>query len=156
MNASTRFTIALHVLTLLASGIRPKGEAGGEGGGAVTSEFIASSVNTNPVVIRRILGLLRKRGWVGSQPGTGGGWRLLQPAEKLTLREVRRAVEEASVFALHSQAPNPKCMVGRNIQAALESVYGAAERAMEEKLAEETVASLLRRVERGSRKTAKR
>jgi hypothetical protein len=57
MNVSTRFTIALHILTLLASS---QGEA-------LTSEYIAGSVNTNPVVVRRLLGLLRKQGFVSSQ-----------------------------------------------------------------------------------------
>lgn len=63
MGASTRFTIALHILTLLASNRAQP----------LTSEYIARSVNTNPVVIRRLLGLLRKRGLVSSQPGNRGG-----------------------------------------------------------------------------------
>jgi len=59
-----RFTVAIHVLCLLAA-LHPK---------PVTSEFIAGSVNTNPVVIRRILAALRRAGLVKSQPGVSGGW----------------------------------------------------------------------------------
>jgi len=137
MNVSTRFTIALHILTLLASS---RGEA-------LTSEYIAGSVNTNPVVVRRLLGLLRKRGIVSSQPGTGGGWQLTRDPESITLLDVRCAVNEGSPFAMHSQPPNPACPVGRNIQASLAGVYRQAEQAMEAELARTTVGKLLRSVE---------
>jgi len=137
MNVSTRFTIALHILTLLAS----KREE------PLTSEYIAGSVNTNPVVIRRLLGLLRERGLVSSQPGNGGGWQLTVEADSITLLNVREAVHEGSPFTMHSQAPNPACPVGRNIQAALGQVYKRAERAMDAELARTTVQSLLRSVQ---------
>jgi Rrf2 family protein len=140
MNVSTRFTVALHILTLLAS-------APGE---AVTSEYIAGSVNTNPVVVRRLLGMLRNVGIVTSQPGNGGGWELAKNPEKLTLRDVRRAVKEGSPFSMHSQPPNLKCPVGKNIQQALGPVYEQAERAMEKKLSRTTIASLLEAVKQKS------
>jgi DNA-binding IscR family transcriptional regulator len=62
-----RFTVAIHVLCLLAAQ-HPQ---------PLTSEFIAGSVNTNPVVIRRLLGSLRRAGLVKSQPGVSGGWELV-------------------------------------------------------------------------------
>lgn len=136
MNVSTRFTVALHILTLLA----------GAPGQAMTSEYIASSVNTNPVVVRRLLGALRKLGMVSSQPGNGGGWELAVSPEKLTLRDVRRATNEGSPFSMHSQPPNPKCPVGRNIQAALSPIYEEAEQVMEEHLAQTTIHALLHSV----------
>ncbi len=136
MGTSTRFTIALHILTLLASNRAQP----------LTSEYIARSVNTNPVVIRRLLGLLRKRGFVSSQPGNRGGWHLTEDPDAITLADVRRAVNEGSPFAMHSQPPNPACPVGRNIQAALTGVYAEAERTMEAHLARTTVGTLLRSV----------
>ncbi|MDR3737145.1 MAG: Rrf2 family transcriptional regulator [Acidobacteriaceae bacterium] len=138
MNVSTRFTVALHILTLLAS----------TPGEALTSEYIAGSVNTNPVVVRRLLGTLRRVGIVSSQPGNGGGWELAKNPQKLTLRDVRRAVQEGSPFSMHTQPPNPKCPVGRNIQQALEPVYDRAERVMEEELSQTTILSLLHSVQR--------
>jgi Rrf2 family protein len=138
MNVSTRFTVALHILTLLAS----------TPGEALTSEYIAGSVNTNPVVVRRLLGVLRNVGIVSSQPGNGGGWELAKNPDKLTLRDVRRAVNEGSPFSMHNQPPNPKCPVGKNIQQALEPIYGQAERAMEKKLSRTTISSLLDAVQR--------
>jgi Rrf2 family protein len=141
MNVSTRFTVALHVLTLLAS----------SPGEALTSEHIAGSVNTNPVVVRRLLGTLRKLGIVSSQPGNGGGWELAKNPGKLTLKDVRRAVNEGSPFSMHSQPPNPMCPVGKNIQQILAPVYDQAERVMEDELAHTTIQSLLRAVQRKSR-----
>jgi Rrf2 family protein len=137
MNVSTRFTVALHILTLLASQPRE----------ALTSEYIAGSVNTNPVFVRRLMGLLRKVGLVSSQPGNGGGWELAADPESITLADVRRAVNEGSPFSMHSQPPNPACPVGRNIQGALGAVYDRAERAMEEELSRTSVKSLLRSVQ---------
>ena len=137
MNVSTRFTVALHILTLLAS----------TPGEALTSEYIAGSVNTNPVVVRRLLGTLRKVGIVSSQPGNGGGWELAKSPGKLTLRDVRQAVKEGSPFSMHNRPPNPKCPVGRNIQQALGPVYNRAERAMEEQLSQTTILSLLHSVQ---------
>lgn len=137
MNVSTRFTVALHILTLLAS----------THGEALTSEYIAGSVNTNPVVVRRLLGALRKVGIVSSRPGNGGGWELAKNPDKLTLRDVRRAVKEGSPFSMHNQPPNPKCPVGKNIQGVLGQVYDRAERIMEEELAQTTILSLLEAVQ---------
>jgi len=137
MNVSTRFTVALHVLTLLAS----------SPGQALTSEHIAGSVNTNPVVVRRLLGTLRKVGIVSSQPGNGGGWELARDPGKLTLRDIRQAVKEGSPFSMHSQPPNPKCPVGKNIQQVLGPVYDQAEQVMEDELSHTTIQSLLRAVQ---------
>ncbi|WP_420237617.1 Rrf2 family transcriptional regulator [Telmatobacter bradus] len=137
MNLSARLTVALHVLALLAS--MPDE--------ALTSEFIAGSVNTNPVVIRRVMAHLRRVGYVRSQPGSGGGWKLIADPAAITLADVRRAVQEPSPFALHSQQPNPACPVGRGIQQALAPLYDHAERAMEDQLAQTTIATLLRSVQ---------
>jgi Rrf2 family protein len=137
MNVSTRFTVALHILTLLASSREEP----------LTSEYIAGSVNTNPVVVRRLLGLLRKQGFVSSQPGNGGGWLLAADSDAITLADVRRAVNEGTPFAMHSQPPNPACPVGRNIQGALSGLYDRAERALEADLAKTTIKNLLRSVQ---------
>lgn len=138
MNVSTRFTVALHILTLLAS----------SPGEALTSEHIAASVNTNPVVIRRLLSLLRKAGWADSKNGKGGGWTLAVSADTITLAKVRKAVKEGSAFSMHSKPPNPACMVGRNIQSALGPVYQRAEQKLEEDLARTSIQDLLRSVQK--------
>jgi Rrf2 family protein len=134
MPGNSQFAIAIHTLTLLA-------QAGGE---VVTSETIAGSVNTNPVFIRRILGLLSRAGLVSSQPGVGGGWRLLRDPASITLLQVYRAIDEDHLLPMHHSQPNPDCLIGRNIQRTLTVYFGEAERAFEQVLAGQTIAQVLK------------
>lgn len=103
MSANSRMTIATHVLTWMSLD-RKNNEV-------ATSERIAGSVNTNPVVIRRCLGDLRKAGLVGSR-GAGAGWILKREPEEITLLEVYLAVEGEGPFAMHHTPPNADCPVG--------------------------------------------
>lgn len=128
-----RYTVALHVLCLLAH----------QSGEPLTSEFIAGSVNTNPVVIRQVLGLLRRAGLVTSRRGVAGGWRLAHPPSSITLARVYEVVRPGSVFALHSREPNPRCPVGRGVQRGLLGHYRKAQAAMEAELARVTVEDVL-------------
>lgn len=134
--SSARFTTAVHILTLLAS----------YGDEPATSESIAGSVNTNPVVIRRILRSLADAGLVRSTPGTAGGSRLARDARRITLRDVYEAVESGSHFGEPSQHPNPKCPVGRRIRGMLTPRLEAAETAMAASLRKTTIADLLEEV----------
>lgn len=137
---NSQFAVGTHILTLLA---QTPGEA-------VTSELIAGSVNTNPVVIRRILGMLNRAGLVSSQPGIGGGWQLRRAPEDITLLDIYRAVDEGRLLALHHRSPNPDCLVGRNIQHSLEDIFTEAELALESVLADRTVAQVLQSVREDS------
>lgn len=129
MTISSRFSVAVHILSLLDFNKN----------GRTTSEFIASSVNTNPVVVRRIIGMLNKAGLVKTSPGVAGA-ALARPLRDITLLDVYRAVQanQEALFAMHEH-PNPLCPVGRNIQEALESVFGRAQRSMENELAKVTM-----------------
>ncbi len=109
-----------------------------------TSEQVANSVNTNPVVIRRLLGELRDAGLVESRRGAGAGWRLTRPPESISLADVYAAVEDGPLFALHSAEPNQKCPVGHGIRSALGPVYEGAEAAVRAELARSSVADVLR------------
>ena len=132
IRVNTRFAVAVHVLTLLE---QSRGEP-------VTSEYLAGSVNTNPSLIRRLLLQLARAGLTTSQMGSGGGALLEKPANTITLLDVYRAVDEdADLIPMHS-APNPLCVVGRNIQAVLEIRFDAAERALQQELARTTIAEL--------------
>ncbi len=133
MTTSSRFSVATHILTLLAHG---EGEP-------LTSEFIAGSVGTNPVVIRRLLARLREARLVASQVGPGGGWQLVRSPRAITLRDVFVAVESPTLFAPPSSEPNPRCPVGRTIQAALASRYESAQVALENELARTSIADLV-------------
>jgi Rrf2 family protein len=126
---SSRFAVAVHVLSLLAL----------QDGEPVTSDYVASSVKTNPVVIRRLLGLLRRKGLVRIQPGPRGGARLVRPAAKILLADVYRAVEDGQVLGLHKNPPNARCPVGRHIGGVLSRVFGEAEAALEATLRRRTL-----------------
>ncbi|HEX6628029.1 MAG TPA: Rrf2 family transcriptional regulator [Gemmatimonadaceae bacterium] len=139
---NSRFAVAVHILTLLEQ----------QQGEPVTSEYIAGSVNTNPSLVRRLIGMLAKAGIADSQLGTGGGALLARPAAKITLLDVYRAVGEGELFALHRERPNPACPIGRNIQAALESHFDAASRALEEQLRRVTIADMLADVRKQDRR----
>ena len=139
---NSRFAVAVHVLTLLE---QSRGEP-------VTSEYIAGSVNTNPSLVRRLLGMLARAGLTTSQLGTGGGALLARPADEITLLDVYRAVDDGAPFGMHRERPNPACPVGRNIQAALETRMDAAARAMEAELARTTVADVSADVRRKERR----
>ena len=134
MQISSRFSVAVHVLTLLAAAVP---------GELLTSDRMAGSVNTNPVVIRRILGQLKQAGLVEVRAAAGGTYLRRDPAT-LTLLEVYRAVEavEPQLFSMHAQ-PNPQCLVGRNIQAALDGTLQRAQAALEQELAATTLAQVL-------------
>ncbi|MCX4405379.1 Rrf2 family transcriptional regulator [Streptomyces sp. NPDC059837] len=138
MGASSRMTVATHALTWMARVCPQRPD------GIVTSEQIAASVNTNPVVIRRTLGRLRDAGLVESQRGQGAGWRLARTPESITLRDVYLAVEPNPLLALHPAPPNQECPVGRGIPPVLREVYSRAEGAMRDELAAVTVADVAR------------
>lgn len=136
MPANSRFAIAVHILTLMAHARQEP----------LKSEEMACSVNTNPVVIRRILCALSKAGLVISQPGASGGTRLARKASEITLREVYRAVDAGSVFALHPQPPNEKCPIGMNIETSLDAILEEVERGVESVLEKITIEKVLKRV----------
>ena len=132
MNTNLRFPVALHILTLLAS----------KGTDLLTSEAIASSVDTNPVVIRRVMADLRENGIVESRPGVNGGWKLKKPASSITLCKVFESVQEENLLSMHAH-PNPRCPIGKNIRASLQDVFAEAEKALHSSLSKQTVADVL-------------
>jgi Rrf2 family protein len=137
MAANSQFSIAVHILTMLA---RSEGEN-------VKSEYLAGSVNTNAVVIRRLLGQLGHANLVSSQTGAAGGTRLAKRPEEVKLADVYHAVSCGEVFALHPKGPNRDCPVGRNIEAVLCNLQKEIDRAVGEKLAEYTLADVLMRID---------
>lgn len=136
MTDNVRFAVAVHVLALLAGDDAPH-----------NSTEIAGSVNSHPVVVRRILGVLQRAGLVHGRSGPGGGFQLARPAVEIRLDAVFRAVEESGT-APRSHHPNPACPVGRHVRGVVEGIGARAERAFLAALAEETVADVTREVRR--------
>lgn len=137
MSANSRLTIATHVLAWMALA-RERGRA------AMTSDEVAASVNTNPVVVRRSLGDLRRAGLVEVRPGPGAGWSLAREPEDITLLDVHDAVGADPVFGLHHGVPNLECPVGHGIRPALGHVFDGVDRAVRTELGRTSVADVLR------------
>ena len=134
MNTNQRFAVSIHILTLLASSDQ-----------SLTSEAIAQSVDTNPVVIRRTMAALRKHGLVESRSGVNGGWHLLRTPDKIGLYEVYRSLGQEDLLAMHSH-PSKTCRVGAHIKDALSEAFTTAQKEMEKALDHYTVANILENV----------
>ncbi|GAA3348225.1 Rrf2 family transcriptional regulator [Lysinibacillus sp. FSL M8-0216] len=130
---NSRFSVAIHILSLIATTSDKS---------LLTSDFIAGSVNTNPVVIRRMIGVLKKAGLLLSHSGVAGYELLVEP-KNLTLLAIYQAIDgPEQLFAIHDE-PNPACAVGREIQHTLEDVYTSIWQAMEAQLQAQTLQDVL-------------
>jgi DNA-binding IscR family transcriptional regulator len=109
----------------------------------LTSDEVAASVKTNPVVVRRSLGDLRRAGLVVVRHGAGAGWRLARAPETIDLRAVLDAVQPEPLFALHHREPNLECPVGRGIRPVLSAVYEKATEALKRELESTSIADVL-------------
>ena len=110
------------------------------------SEQVAESVNTNPVVIRRMLVELAEAGLVVSQTGSLGGSRLATDPKKTTLLDIYRALECRGVFSLHRTPPSRDCPVGVNIETVLGDVLLEVDTAVEQVLQKITINDVVQRL----------
>ncbi len=134
MQISSRFTIAIHLFACM--------EAFGKDN-KITSDFLASSINVNPVVIRKILSQLRNAGLIEVARGTGGA-KAARPIDQITFYDVYLAVdllEERKLFHFHEN-PNPNCPVGNNIHRVLDEKLLRIQEAMENEMKTYTIADI--------------
>jgi DNA-binding IscR family transcriptional regulator len=135
MSISSRFSVGIHILALIDF----------NKDGINSSEFLAGSVNTNPVVIRKIMGMLKKAGLVEVNPGIAGAKLAKEPSD-ITLLDVYKAVDvvqEKELFSVHGN-PNPVCQVGRNIQETMDPLFSAAQLALEKSLENVTLEDVVK------------
>ncbi len=134
MQISSRFTVALHIFACVDTFKNDH---------KVTSEFLASSINTNPVIIRKILSQLKNAGLITVARGTGGIELTRDPSE-ITFFDVYEAIEPVEggdLFRFH-EAPNPNCLVGRNIHGLLDAKLKSIQDAMETEMKKYTLMDL--------------
>jgi Rrf2 family protein len=131
--------MAVHVLAVLAY----------KEGDPVSSALLAASVNTNPVIIRRLLLVLQRANLVETRKGTGFGSRLSRSPARINLADVYRAVEADDPFVMPRREPNGACPVGRCIRVAMERVFASAQTALERDLAKSTLAQVVAAVMAG-------
>lgn len=116
MKRDNRLSGVLHVLLHMAEDQRP-----------CTSEVLARALQTNPVVIRRMLAGLRKQGIVRSEKGHGGGWTLSRDLHAITLRDIYNALGCPPLFAIGNRNENPNCLVEQSVNTALDGAFREAE-----------------------------
>lgn len=131
---SGRFAMAAHALAVLA-----------QSRDGYPSAYLAGSVNTHAVFLRRILGELVAAGLVTAREGRAGGYRLARPPGRITLADVYRAVEHEGPLAPSPADPNLRCPVGAGMRQAFARTAGAAEDGLLRALARQTVGDLSRR-----------
>ena len=136
MAGSSRFVVGVHLLVLLAL----------EDPESLSSEVMASSVRTNPVVVRRTLSAFRRAGLVRSIRGRHGGFRLTRPAERISLAHVLSAVGADDLFASRPGEADLGCPVGAHLDDVLERHVGGAVLRLAQSLGETSIADLARAV----------
>lgn len=137
MQISSRFTMAIHMFACIDTFCGQK----------MTSDFMAASIGTNPVIIRKLLQQLKAAGLIEVSRGTGGVT-ITRPLEEITFLDIYKAVEcapDEQLFHFHEN-PNPNCPVGKNIHRVLDDRLLQVQKAMEEKLAEMTLADVKKEV----------
>lgn len=140
MKITSRFTVAVHILLAIKTFHNEY---------KTTSDFLAGSVNVNPVVIRRVLGQLKEAGMIAVARGTGGV-QIIKPLEDITLYDVYKAVgsvEERSLFHFH-ESPNPNCPVGKNIHVVLDNHLETAQCALEQSLKHTRLSDLVQELDK--------
>ena len=133
MQISSRFTLAVHILACIAVIKDMK----------ITSNLLAGSTNTNPAIVRKILGQLKNAGLVEVVRGTGGA-SLAKPPEEISFLDIYQAVEcveRGELFHFHEN-PNEKCPIGRNIHNVLDDKLEQVQLAMEKELASISMADV--------------
>lgn len=126
---NTRFSVSLHILTLLARA----------GDDLLSSDYLAGSININPVLVRKELINLRNHGLVDSKEGKNGGSYLCKPAREIYLSDVYEAIHQRLLLAKSKNKPNPRCQVGRQINTHLTHLYNDAEKALLAQLGKTTL-----------------
>ncbi|REJ79020.1 MAG: transcriptional regulator [Acidobacteria bacterium] len=137
--ANSQFAMAVHVLTMLATNCDER----------VKSNYLAKSVNTNAVVIRRLLCDLHEAGLVVSRTGYSGGTCLTKDPKNIDLLDVYEAVSHGEVFSLHKQKPDQDCPVGKNIEAVLCNLQKEIDEAVRTKLSKHTLSDVMELIRSG-------
>ena len=131
MRQDNRLSGVLHVLLHMA-----------QKDGPATSEVLAKAMDTNPVVIRRVMAGLRDQGYVQSAKGHGGGWTLACDLSKVTLRDIYTALGSPTLLAIGNRTETPGCLIEEAVNAALNQSFEDAEALLLSRLGEVTIAAL--------------
>lgn len=130
---SSKLSVSIHILSVIALMEHQ----------TITSEFIASSINTNPVLVRRLMSRLKNAELIKTSTKLGVTG-LEREVEDISLLDVFLAVEDhRDLFAIHSDT-NLACPVGAKIEGTLKHLYDNIQTATEEKLSSITLADIIK------------
>lgn len=135
MQISSRFTMAIHMFACIDTFTDQK----------MTSDFMAASIGTNPVIVRKLLQQLKAAGLIEVSRGTGGVT-VTKPLNEITFLDIYKAVQctpDEELFHFHEN-PNQACPVGKNIHHVLDDKLAKVQEAMERELAAITLADVKR------------
>ncbi|MFY1047788.1 Rrf2 family transcriptional regulator [Chryseobacterium sp. GP-SGM7] len=111
---NTRFATAIHIMTLLAESPQ----------NWLTSEWMAGSININPVIVRKEIGVLKEAGLIISRQGKIGGAQLAKSSDLISISDIYLAVKNTEVLGKRNNNPSPLCSVGKNINSHLNVLFG--------------------------------
>lgn len=131
MKRDGRLSGVLHVLLHMA-----------QRDGPTTSEDLARAMQTNPVVVRRVMAGLRDKGLVASAKGHGGGWTIACDLEQVTLRDIYDALDRPGLFAIGNRNEHPDCLVERAVNRALDGALQEAEELILQRFGKVTLTTL--------------
>jgi Rrf2 family protein len=124
MSGNTRIAVAIHIMTSLAFAKESR-----------TSVQLAKSINTNAVVVRRLLVLLAQAGLIECTSGKSGGSVLAKKPENISLADIYNAIApEESLFAIPEKTANRGCPVSCKMKGLLTQVFDQAEEAVRSRL----------------------
>lgn len=126
---NTRFATIIHILTLLA---KYPDEW-------LSSDWIARSININPVIVRKELGVLQEVSLIISRKGKEGGSKLNISSDKITLADIYLSVKNSDILGKKNLKTNPKCPIGKSINEKLESLFTETDQLVVESLKHKTL-----------------
>lgn len=134
---NTRFATTIHILTLMAH--LPDEW--------LQSDFIASSIQINPVIVRKELGILQEAGVVESRKGKNGGSKLRFDSKEILLKDIYLLVKNEEILGKKNKNPNPECVIGKKINQQLESLFFETDQLVSEFLRNKTLAEFVHQFE---------
>ncbi|XEC95287.1 Rrf2 family transcriptional regulator [Paenibacillus tarimensis] len=134
---NSEFTIAVHSLVYLA--YLPERMA--------SSEQLADNIQTNPARIRKVMGFLRRSGFVETREGTRGGYRLTIDPKSVTLGEIYRVMAQGTLTpSWCSGNPEMECLIGSNMQEVMNGIFCSAEKQLEAYFSQITISDVLEQI----------
>ncbi len=148
MAANSRFAVATHIMVVIAHKKKYGTPDELSAGGYVEASYIAGSVNTHAVVVRRMVGELTHAGLLVTHSGRGGGVELARSASRITLWDIFQALGDTEIFSFNPNPPNPQCPISRKMNSVLAPVFESNRTALHHSLRKVRLSSLVEQIAR--------